>query len=70
MTGEITLHGKVLAIGGLKEKSMAAYKNGIGTVFIPKQNERDITDFDETIKEKVNFIPVENFTEVINRSFR
>ena len=70
MTGEITLHGKVLAIGGLKEKSMAAYKNDIGTVFIPKQNERDITDFDETIKEKVNFIPVENFTEVINRSFR
>ena len=70
MTGEITLRGKVLAIGGLKEKSMAAYKNGIGTVFIPKQNERDITDFDETIKEKVNFIPVENFTEVINRSFR
>ena len=70
MTGEITLRGKVLAIGGLKEKSMAAYKNGIGTVFIPKQNERDLSDFDEAIREKVNFIPVENFTEVINRSFR
>lgn len=66
MTGEITLRGKVLAIGGLKEKSMAAFKNGIDTVFIPKQNERDISDFDQVIKDKINFIAVENFTEVIS----
>ncbi len=66
MTGEITLRGKVLAIGGLKEKSMAAFKNGIDTVFIPKQNERDIVDFDNAVREKINFIPVENFTEVIS----
>ena len=66
MTGEITLRGKVLAIGGLKEKSMAAYKNGIDTVFIPKQNERDINDFDEAVKKKITFIPVESFTEVIS----
>ena len=66
MTGEITLRGKVLAIGGLKEKSMAAFKNGIDTVFIPKQNERDICDFDQVIKDKINFIAVENFTEVIS----
>ena len=68
MTGEITLRGKVLAIGGLKEKSMAAYKYGIGTVFIPKQNERDISEFDNAVKEKINFIPVENFTDVISRA--
>ena len=66
MTGEITLRGKVLAIGGLKEKSMAAFKNGIDTVFIPKQNERDISEFDQVIKDKINFIAVENFTEVIS----
>lgn len=65
MTGEITLRGKVLAIGGLKEKSMAAYKYGIDTVFIPKQNERDISEFDSAVREKVHFIPVENFTDVI-----
>lgn len=68
MTGEITLRGKVLAIGGLKEKSMAAYKYGIDTVFIPKQNERDISEFDNAVKEKINFIPVENFTDVIRRA--
>ena len=66
MTGEITLRGKVLAIGGLKEKSMAAFKNGIDTVFIPKQNERDISEFDQAVKDKINFIAVENFTEVIS----
>ena len=65
MTGEITLRGKVLAIGGLKEKSMAAYKYGIDTVFIPKQNERDVSDFDEAVKQKINFVPVENFTDVL-----
>lgn len=68
MTGEITLRGKVLPIGGLKEKSMAAYKNGIDTVFIPKQNERDITEFDDAVKEKINFIAVEDFTDVISRA--
>ena len=68
MTGEITLRGKVPPIGGLKEKSMAAYKNGIDTVFIPKQNERDISEFDDAVKEKVKFIAVEDFTDVISRA--
>ena len=68
MTGEITLRGKVLPIGGLKEKSMAAYKHGIDTVFIPKQNERDIDDFDTAVKEKVNFIGVEDFSDIISRA--
>ena len=66
MTGEITLRGKVLPIGGLKEKSMAAYKHGIDTVFIPKLNERDISEFDDAVKDKVRFIPVEDFTDVIS----
>ena len=66
MTGEITLRGKVLPIGGLKEKSMAAYKNGIDTVFIPKENERDISEFDSEVKEKIHFVAVEDFTDVLS----
>lgn len=65
MTGEITLRGKVLAIGGLKEKSMAAYKAGIKNVVIPKENERDIAEIDETVKKHINFIPVSDVEEVI-----
>ena len=65
MTGEITLRGKVLPIGGLKEKSMAAYKQEINTVIIPKQNESDIQEIDPAVKEKVRFVPVENFKDVI-----
>ncbi len=65
MTGEITLRGNVLPIGGLKEKAMAAYKAGIRNVIIPKDNERDICEIDETVKEKLNFIPVSSIDEVI-----
>ncbi len=68
MTGEITLRGKVLAIGGLKEKSMAAYKYKISTVLIPKANEPDISEFDPAVRENVNFIPVESFSEVLVRA--
>lgn len=65
MTGEITLRGRVLPIGGLKEKAMAAYKNGISTVIIPKLNEPDINEIDPSVKASVNFVPVENLIEVI-----
>lgn len=65
MTGEITLRGKVLPIGGLKEKSMAAFKTGINTVIIPKENELDLQDIDKAVLDKVTFIPVESFSEVI-----
>ena len=65
MTGEITLRGKVLAIGGLKEKSMAAYKAGIKNVIIPKDNERDIVEIDETVRKHINFIPVSTIDEVL-----
>ena len=65
MTGEITLRGNVLPIGGLKEKSMAAFKNGITTVIIQKDNEPDLEDVDKAVLEKVKFIPVRNFSEVV-----
>jgi ATP-dependent Lon protease len=66
MTGEITLRGKILAIGGLKEKSMAAYKSGVKTIYIPKDNVPDLEEIDSSVRESVVFVPVENFTEVIN----
>lgn len=68
MTGEITLLGKVLPIGGLKEKAMAAYKAGIKNVIIPKDNERDIAEIDETVRKHINFIPVSTIEEVIKLS--
>lgn len=66
MTGEITLRGKILAIGGLKEKSMAAFKAGVKTVFIPKENIPDLEEIDDVVRENVTFVPVENFTEVLS----
>ncbi len=69
MTGEITLRGKVLPIGGLKEKSMGAYKMGIKTIVIPKKNESDLYEIDETVKENVNIIPVETIDEVLEIAF-
>ncbi len=64
MTGEITLHGKVLPIGGLKEKSMAAYREGMKTVLIPKDNLPDLYEVDDEVKEHIKFVPVESLTEV------
>ena len=66
MTGEITLHGKVLPIGGLKEKSMAAYKAGIKTVIIPKDNEADLDEIDVTVKNSVHFVPAEKIQTVLD----
>lgn len=65
MTGEITLRGKVLAIGGLKEKSLAAYREGIYTVIMPKANERDLDEIAPEVKEKMKFIPVSTIDEVL-----
>ena len=65
MTGEITLRGRVMPIGGLKEKSMAAYKNGIKTVIIPFDNIKDLDEVDISVKENVQFIPVKTITEVL-----
>lgn len=65
MTGEITLRGKVLPIGGLKEKSLAAYREGIYTVIMPKANERDLDEIAPEIKAKMKFIPVDTIDEVL-----
>lgn len=64
MTGEVTLRGRVLPIGGLKEKSMAALRNGVGTVLIPKDNERDLEEIDQTVRAALRFVPVGTVDEV------
>nr|WP_242861761.1 endopeptidase La [Bittarella massiliensis (ex Durand et al. 2017)] len=65
MTGEIDLHGNVLPIGGLKEKSMAAYKNGCTTVLIPKRNLPDLEEVDQEVKDHLHFVPVETISQVL-----
>ncbi|MCI5801314.1 MAG: endopeptidase La [Oscillospiraceae bacterium] len=68
MTGEITLRGRVLAIGGLKEKTMAAYRAGIRTVIIPKENEPDLAELDPVVTGAIRFIPVERADEVLKNA--
>jgi len=68
MTGEITLHGKVLPIGGLKEKSMAAYRAGIKTVIFPKENVPDLEEVDDVVKNNINFIPAEKIQTVLENA--
>ena len=65
MTGEITLRGRVLPIGGLKEKALAAYRAGVKTVIIPDENSRDLDEISDTIKNEINFVPVKNIDEVL-----
>ena len=65
MTGEITLHGNVLPIGGLKEKTMAAYREKMSTVIIPTANVSDLYEVDELVKENIVFIPVDNLKEAL-----
>lgn len=65
MTGEITLRGKILRIGGLKEKSLAAYRQGIRRIIIPRDNVPDLEDVPASVRKKIEFIPVETFEEVI-----
>lgn len=66
MTGEITLHGRVMPIGGLREKSMAAYKAGIRTVLIPEDNAPDLEEIEDIVKEHVTFLPVHSLKEVLD----
>lgn len=68
MTGEVTLRGNVLAIGGLKEKSLAAHRVGISKVLMPKQNEKDLDDIPEAVKEEIDFIAVETIDEVLSEA--
>ncbi len=68
MTGEITLRGEVLPIGGLKQKALAAYRAGIKTILFPKKNEKDLIDIPKEIKSKIKFIPVETVEDVLENA--
>ena len=68
MTGEVTIRGRVLPIGGLREKSMAAYTGGVKTVFIPADNVADLDDVDDIVKQNVSFIPVSFVDEIIEKA--
>ncbi|MEM9496738.1 MAG: S16 family serine protease, partial [Pseudomonadota bacterium] len=65
MTGEVTLRGNALAIGGLKEKLLAALRGGIGTVLIPKENEKDLAEIPDNVKDGLDIIPVEHVRDVL-----
>lgn len=68
MTGEITLRGRVLPIGGLKEKSMSAHRAGLTTVIMPKDNEKDLEDIPDSIRDGLTFIPVSHLDEVLKHA--
>ena len=68
MTGEVTLRGNVLPIGGLKEKSLAAYRSGITTILIPKENVRDLDEIPQEVKDAVDFIPVSSVKQVLKHA--
>ena len=70
MTGEITLRGRVLPIGGLKEKALAAYRAGIKTIIIPAENEKDIDDIQKDIRKQIKFIPVKSMDDVLKYALR
>ena len=69
MTGEVTLRGRVLKIGGLREKAMAAYRGGVKTVFMPFENLSDLDEIDTVVKENVSFVPVCNVGEILQFAF-
>jgi len=68
MTGEITLRGRILPIGGLKEKILAAHRAGIRKILIPRENERDLEDIPDNVKRKVEIVPVDSMEEVLSHA--
>src|SRR3546814_2652495 len=70
MTGEVTLRGRVLPIGGLKEKLLAALRGGIETVLIPEENEKDLVELPQNIKDGLKIIPVGHVDEVLRLALR
>ena len=70
MTGEITLRGRVMAIGGLREKTMAALRAKLHTVILPKDNEKDLAEIDQSVREKLHFITVETVDAVFAAALR
>lgn len=69
MTGEITLRGKILPIGGLKEKALAAYEQGIKTVYIPQQNEKHLSEIDQVVKDQLNFVCINTYEQLFKHLF-
>jgi len=70
MTGEITLRGNVLPIGGLKEKAIAAHRSGLKTILIPKDNEKDVDDIPKEVKDALTIIPVDHVTDVFSKALK
>ena len=69
MTGEITLRGNILEIGGLKEKSIAAHRAGLKTIFIPKENQKSLVDVPKEVKKDIKFIPISHYSEIYQHLF-
>jgi len=69
MTGEITLRGNILEIGGLKEKSIAAHRAGLKTIFIPKDNQKSLVEIPQEVKRDIKFIPVSHYSEIYKKIF-
>ena len=69
MTGEVTLRGLVLPVGGIKEKVIAAYRSGIRKVLIPAMNKKDLRDLPAHVKDGLDIVPVKNIEEVLEQSF-
>jgi ATP-dependent Lon protease len=70
MTGEVTLRGRVLPIGGLKEKALAALRVGVPNVIIPEQNQKELVEIPEDIRRRMKFHPVKDMDEVIGLAFK
>lgn len=70
MTGEITLRGRVLPIGGLKEKSIAAHRSGLKTIMIPLDNKKDLEDIPQDVKDQLEIVPVETMDEILTRALK
>ena len=68
MTGEITLRGRVLPVGGIKEKVLAAHRAGIRTLLLPKENKRDYTEIPENVRQNLDFVWVEHLDEVLDKA--
>jgi ATP-dependent Lon protease len=69
MTGEITLRGNILEIGGLKEKSIAAHRAGLKTIFIPEDNKKSLVEIPSDVKKDLKFIPVSHYSEIYKKIF-
>jgi ATP-dependent Lon protease len=68
MTGEVTLRGRVLPIGGVKDKLLAAHRAGIGMFLLPRKNVRDLDEVDKEVLDKIEVVPVDNVSEVLDRA--